>query len=163
MVIDGNNIKKSDLTKVEFRDGRFDIPRHLIEITYLTGKEIVTCNLLVVTSGRYRLVNRANANCGISRIESEVERVGEPGDVLDYTGDNTKPAIRARWIECKASPHSGGWRLYIPEELQGLALEGDKRNFLFVFTVAGFLEIWFPDTLARAASAPISELLPSRS
>jgi hypothetical protein len=96
---------------------------------------------------------------GINKIENEIERVGEPGDVLTYTEDSVKAAVRARWIECNASPHSGGWRISIPQELQDLVPENEKRNFLFVFTVAGFVEIWFPDTLARAVSIPIAQLL----
>jgi hypothetical protein len=159
MVIDGTRLKNSDLTSVEFRDGRFDLPRHLIEVARFPVKTAARSYFLVITAGRYRLVNPPTEDPDVSRIEREAELVGEPGGVLDYTDDNLKPAIRARWIECNVSPHSGSWRISVPIELQDLALEREKRNFVFIVTVAGFVEIWFPETLARAVSTPISELL----
>jgi hypothetical protein len=159
MVIDGNKLKRSDLKVVEFREGRFHLPKHLIEIAGFKGKEKIGCQFLVVTAGRYRLVTRPVADGDLSRVVDGIERVGEVGDVLDYTDDNRKAGIRARLIDCNVAPQGDGWRIYVPEELQLLMPENENRKFIFVFTVAGFIEIWFPDTLARAVSVPISDLL----
>jgi len=65
-----------------------------------------------------------------------------------------------RLIETTASPDKkGNWRVTIPEDARMLVPEGKKERFVFIKVCAGFVEIWFPDTLRQALSVPISEVL----
>ena len=38
--------------------------------------------------------------------------------------------------------------------------DGDAAKFVFLTVLAGYMEIWFPETLKQAMSVPISEVLP---
>jgi hypothetical protein len=158
MVIDGNKLKKNELTAVDLREGRIHFPQHLVEVAGFTGRDHIRRKLLVVTAGRYRLTKQTDDE-DLSRVSAEVETVGAPGTLLDYTDDNRKAAIRARLIDCTIAPQAEGWRVYIPEEVKLLLREKEDKTFIFVFTVAGFVEFWFPNTLSEAVSVPISELL----
>jgi hypothetical protein len=40
-----------------------------------------------------------------------------------------------------------------------LAPSGDAAKFVFLTVLAGYIEIWFPETLKQAMSVPISEVL----
>lgn len=162
MVIDGNTIRESDLAVAKFEGDRIHFPIHLVEIAGFGGKGQIKCLLLLVTPGRFRLLPKKTANPegDISKILLGIERAGVDGDVLDYTGDNAQAAIRARLIECTVSPQAKGWRVNFPEAVRRLVSEKEDRSFVFVFSVSGYVEFWFPDTFRKAVSGPISDILP---
>jgi hypothetical protein len=149
--------------KAKFDRDRVRVPAQLVELAQLKGDSSVGCWLLVVTPGRYRLVpdlTRSKGSNSIAKILSEVEEVQEPGDVLDGTDSNERAALVARLIRTTASPdEKHNWRVTIPEEARLLAPGGEKQRFVFFAISAGFIEIWFPDTLRQALSSPISEAL----
>jgi hypothetical protein len=166
MVIDGNSAEASGLARVKFERERIRLPIHVVESANhprLVGKDPIKCGLLVLTPGRFRLVmlSTGSPTTGdLSRILHEIEEAETPGDVLDRTDNNARDGIGARLIPCTISPPSPGWRVNFPQAAKDLIPEKEERSFVFVLVVAGFIEIWFPDTLRRASSAPISELLP---
>jgi hypothetical protein len=96
----------------------------------------------------------------ISRILRQIEEAVAPGEVLDRTGNNALDGIQARLIPCKVSPPEPGWRVNFPKEAKELVSEREERSFVYVMVVAGFVEIWFPDTLRRALSRPLPQILP---
>lgn len=151
------------LTKVTFDVDRIRVPAHLVELTQLKGGSPIECLLLVVTPGRYRLLpNLAELKKtkSIGKILSETEDLQEPGDVLAGTDSNAWAALPDRLMETTASPDKKrNWRVTIPEEARMLVPGGEKERFVFIKVCAGFVEIWFPDTLRQALSVPISEVL----
>jgi hypothetical protein len=161
MVINGNIIRKSDLTVAILEGDRIHFPAHLVEMAGFTGKEQIRCRLLVVTPGRYRLISKqpVDAEGDLSKVLRGIERAGEIGDVLENTQDNARAGIRARLIDCVVSPQEKGWRVNFPETVKHLVSEKEERSFVFVFSVAGYIEFWFPDTLRRAVSVSISDVL----
>jgi hypothetical protein len=162
MVIDGSSIRKTDLTYVKIESDRIYVPSHLVEKVGLEEAGKMGWWLLIVTPGRYRLIPKATADSDddLSAILSQIERAGTRGGILDGTEDNEAPAIRARLIDCVVSPPPPGWRINLPKEAKQLVAEKEERTSVFVFTVAGYVELWFPDILSRAVSVPISDLLP---
>lgn len=165
MVIDGRNISKSSLSLVKFDEERICLPVQIVEnaeYPRLAGKDSIQCWLLVVTPGRYRLVPQpAGTPAGdLSRILSQIEELTAPGDVLDRTQNNARDAIPARLIPCSVKPPQPGWRINFPKEAMALVPQTEDRSFVYMMIVAGFVEIWFPDTLRRALSVPIPEILP---
>jgi hypothetical protein len=162
MVIDGKIIRISDLTVVKFEGERIYIPSHLVGTASLSGSAEIERWLLVVTPGRYRLLPKSVTvgQINFSRILRHTETVGALGDGLDWTENNEQPGIRARLIDCTISPPEPGWRINFPKAARQLVPEKEDRSFVFMFSVAGYVEIWFPDTLRRAVSVPISEILP---
>jgi hypothetical protein len=122
----------------------------------LSGKEKVDCWLVVLGPGRYRLASRE----AISKILPQVEEIQSPGELLEATSNDREDATPARLISCTASPHGATWRLIFPKAARKLSQEGEKKNsFVLVVIVKGFVEFWFPDTLRRALSVPLSEVL----
>jgi len=153
------------LAKVKFDRERIRLPLHIIEgATHPRFADVteIECWLLVVTPGRYRLIMRPKGTpTGIlARILEAVEDAEEFGDLLDRTEDNGKDAIGVRLIPCTVSltPRTG-WRVNFPKAAKDLLSEKEERAFVFVRIVAGYVEIWFPDTLRRALASPLAELL----
>jgi hypothetical protein len=165
MVISGRAILKRNVFAAEFDGERIRLPSQIVENAErprLAGEEPVECWLLVVTPGRYRLVPQppGTPSDDLSRILSQIEEVTTPGDVLDRTQNNARDGIPAKLIPCRATPSKPGWRINFPKEAVALVPHTDDRSFVFVMIVGGFIEIWFPDTLRRALSAPLTEILP---
>lgn len=140
---------------------RIYLPASFARQAGLRGDHSIDCWLLVVSSGRYRLLVKTAVSDSkdFARILQRVERVVEAGDVLDGTGTNSQPALRARLISCPASPRKSGWRVSLPTAALDLVPENEDRSRVFLLVVAGFVELWFPDTLRKALTEPISGLL----
>ncbi len=160
MVIKGKYGRENSLAHVKFEGVRIRLPSPFAERAGLAGSEKISCWLLVVTPGRYRLITKAFAETSrdFSRIVDQIDEIMAPGDVLDRTDNNEQDALPARLIPCAVSPRGPGWRINFPKEARELAT-GD-RSFVFLQIVAGFVEVWFPDMLRQAVSVPISEVLP---
>jgi hypothetical protein len=163
LVIDGKRLEYAGFTPVNFDGDRIPLPSRFVEYAHLEGSAAAECWLLVVTAGRYRLVpspTKASAeSSSLMRVLREWEDVATNGDVLAGTASNEHAAVRARIIPTVASPMGTGWRITLPKEAKALVPAGEDRSFVFVLVVAGFIEIWFPDTLRRAVSVPIADLL----
>src|SRR5260370_40494637 len=162
MVIDGRNVPGSDHKVVKLEGERVFLPSRFVKQIGFAGTDPIDCWLLVVTPGRYRLLRQPTtpAEGALSRILDQWDRVGVPGDVLDATDSNAQAGIRARLIPCIVSPPEPGWRINLPKEAKELVPEREERRFVFVMIVAGYIELWFPDTFRRAVSGPISQILP---
>jgi hypothetical protein len=106
--------------------------------------------------GRYRLV--VVGTDAASRILRQIEETQAAGDLLDSTDSDSDDSISARLISCSVSRRPV-WRLNFPKEALRLVPEGERGRYVAVMIVAGFIELWFPDTLRRAVSVPISDIL----
>ena len=164
MVIDGRTVLKRNLCLVQFEGERIRLPVEIARNAkrpLFSGKEPIECWLLVVTPGRYRLIDQAGGTPSddLDQILQQIEEAGVPGDLLDRTEDNPRNAIQGRLIPCRVSPPDPGWRINFPKEATYLVSDKEERSFVYVMIIAGFIEIWFPDTLRRAVSVPIAEIL----
>jgi hypothetical protein len=160
MVIDGTTEASARLAVVSLEAGRIRLPKAIGVQAGLTGEGPVPGWLMVVTPGRLRLLWRPSVgnSADFLRIMALWEGTAARGELLDLTASNERAALGARLIETSASPHNSGWRVAIPEEAIRLVRDGDER-FLFALVVAGYAEIWSPDTLRRALSVPLDEVL----
>jgi hypothetical protein len=159
-----NGSTSEKLTKVNFDRERIRIPLHIVENAkhppFANATEL-KCWLLVVTPGRYRLIAQPKGppTGALAKILQEVESAEEFGDLLDRTEDNSRDAMAVRLIPCTVSlTHRTGWRVNFPKAAKDLLPEREERAFVFVRIVAGYVEIWFPDTLRRALASPLTEL-----
>jgi hypothetical protein len=162
MVIDGRTSEQHDLFAARFDGERILLPARLAREAGFTERDAVDCWLLVVTPGRYRLVKKSTAAAtgDLARILDQIDEVGTTGDLLDQTESNARAAIRTRLIHCSVSPRGPGWRINFPKAAKELVPQNEDRTFVFVLTVAGYVELWFPDTLRKATSVPLSRVLP---
>jgi hypothetical protein len=147
-------------SKVKFQGDRIRLPDHLVERAknaHLAGNAPIQCWLLVVNLGRYRLVTEETED--LSQLLRQIEEIEAPADVFEGTDSNPTQAARARVIPCVVSPPPPGWRVNLPKEAKELVPEREERRFVYVMIVAGFIELWFPDTLRQAVAGPISEIL----
>ncbi len=162
MVIDGSQLIEANIVAVKFERDRIRLPAHFVELARLAGKVPIDLWFLVITPGRYRLLNRQpSVSAGeLSAIIRHVQEVQRPGDVLDLTDGNAEAALAGRLIPGVASPRGPGWRIDVPKVIKTLASEKAEPQFAYLLVVAGFVEVWFPETLREAMSVPISDLLP---
>jgi hypothetical protein len=162
MVIKGNHIQEPNFKEASLVAGRVRLPPHFVKQAGLTGGQPIDCSLLVVTAGRYRLLKEsavAAAKASLSGILDQSDELAATEDVLENTDSNPEVAMRARLIPCVVSPRGPGWRINVPKEAIHLA-PGLDRSRVFLLVVEGFVELWFPETLRRAVSVPLSEVLP---
>ncbi len=155
MVIDGSIVLKPDFAVAELEGERISLPIRFVKQAQLNGHEPIECFLLVVTAGRYRLLTETSPD--IDNVIAQMEEVGRPGQVLDGTETNIRPSIRARLIPCVITPPRPGWRMNVPKV--AIQLAPGERSHVFLLIVAGYVELWFPDTLRQAVAGPISDLL----
>jgi len=47
----------------------------------------------------------------------------------------------------------------IPKVARRLAPDGDTAKFVFLTVLAGYLEVWFPETLKQSVSVPMSDII----
>lgn len=148
---------------VRIQGDRVRLPAPVLEAkqALLAGTEAIECWLLVVTPGRYRLLfGLGDGAAGpLVDILQQAEEAVAPGDILDNTENNELAAVQARLLPTTASPRGPGWRVHIPKEARDLVPEKEERSFVFVLVVAGFIELWFPDTLRRSLSTPVTDVL----
>jgi hypothetical protein len=165
METDGSSGEENGLAKVKFDRERVRLPIHVVESARhpsFASSAAIKCWLLVVTPGRYRLVMQPSGppTGHVAKILQEIQEAEEFGDVLDRTDDNARDAIGERLIPCTVSFTSRiGWRVNFPKAAKDLVPQKEERSFVYVRLVAGYVEIWFPDTLRRALYSPLSEIL----
>lgn len=161
MVINGRRFEGFPATAVKLDGDRVPLPAKSTEVLHLTGSKAIDCWLLVITPGRYRVaLNLGEDGEGtLGRIRERLLEVAAPGEILDNTETNEHPAIQGRVIPTVLAPLGTTWRITVPKEAKMLVPTGEDVSFLFVLVVAGFIELWFPDTLRRATSVPFTKIL----
>ena len=159
----GNTPKQADFVAARFDDDRIRVPPDLSELGQLKGSDSIPCWLLVVSVGLYRLVPQPTPGSveteSLTRLLQEWEEISSPGDMLDGTDSDENAAMRARVIPTEALPTRSGWRIKVPNEVRKLVPSKEDDSFVFLLFVKGYIELWFPDTLRRALSAPITAIL----
>jgi len=142
----------------KFERNRISLPADLVKSaggSGLNGTKTIDRWLVVLKPGRYRLATLE----AVSGILRQIEEMESAGAVLDATGSDPDDSISARLIPCRVSVPPPMWRLNFPDEARQLVPEGERRPYVSLLIVAGFIELWFPDNLRRALSAPISNVL----
>lgn len=159
-MVNGGTDELRRFVVAQFEGDRIRIPARLAEQAHLSGLESATCWLFVVTPGRYRLLseNIESAREDLSKLLESQAAAAIQGGALDGTGSNERAAIRARLIPTTLSSRPS-WRLIVPREASLLVPAAEEHSFVFLLIVAGYLELWFPDTLGRALRTPASDLL----
>lgn len=158
MVIDGSIVGKEDLAVSELEGDRINLPIKFVRLAALDmdESERIERLLLVVCPGRYRLLTQASEE--VEQIRTAMEEVAVPGGVFDETETNTRASIRVRLIPCTVTRPRPSWRMVVPKV--AIQLAPGERSHVFLIIVRGYVELWFPDTLRRAISTPISHILP---
>jgi hypothetical protein len=149
---------KPEVERIDFERNRLPLPTHLVKNAVnsgLTGADKVDCWLIFVSPGRFRLAGAE----AVSRILNQVEVMESPGDVLDNTESDLRNACPVRLIHCTVSPPPPLWRLNFPQSAALLVSEDERPSYVFGVILAGFIELWFPDTLRRALSGRLSDVL----
>ncbi len=151
----------SDWVALAKVDGqRVRLPPEFAKLAGVNGvspESFIDCWLLVLKPGRFKL-----------QKQSPLPTEGPIADILHHweelvthdSDDNESDqevAIRARLLSCVVTWHQRGPRINLPKEVFQMAI--GERSHVYLLKVAGAVELWFPDTLQRAVSVPISEAL----
>lgn len=130
--------------RVKVQGGRIHLPARLAaRLPYLTGSEAIRAWLLVLESGRYRLLPDAAAKES-GPIRRLLERMNAPdeaeAEVEPFEADTAPDAaLVARLLPATLSPKGPpGWRLTLPRDLPELG-ESDEMALLLH---RGYLEVW---------------------
>jgi hypothetical protein len=132
------------------------------EFAKLAGVDGVTpnvpidCWLLVIKPGRFKLQRQSppatEGPIGDILRHWEALALGDPEDETDE-----RIALRAILLPCVATWHERGPRINLPKEIFQLAV-GDQSH-IYLMSVAGGVELWFPTKLQQAVSVPLSDVL----
>lgn len=146
------------MERIDFEGNRLPIPTQLVRNATnsgLIGSEKLDRWLLLISSGRFRLTTAE----AISNIRHRIEAIESPEDALQHMESDVRNACPARLMPCTVSPPPPLWRLNFPH-LAALAVSDSQRPpYVFAFVVAGCIELWFPDSLRRAVSTPLADIL----
>lgn len=150
---------KNFLEVVRLGGQRVRIPAAFAKRVGLTVTSRVSCWLVVMAYGRFRLVKQTERpkEGYLARFFEYLDEMAE-GEEYDGTESNEHIAIPVRLIPCVVTPPKSGPRLNVPKE--ALELVAGDRSHVFLRIVEGSLELWFPDAQRQAVSRPISEVLP---
>jgi hypothetical protein len=143
---------------------RIQLPAHIsARLPQLSGNEVAAW-LFVVKFGRYRLLfpDQVEASETFAAI---LER-GKGSDAVDHrTPFEAVPsalvALGARLQPvtlCFKGPPGAGWRLVVPRELPGRAMQVGESVYLFLSD--GYLEVWQEEEAAEAMARPLEEVMP---
>jgi hypothetical protein len=124
----------------------------------MTGEESIGGWLLVVSSGRYRLLSedQVQADPQLGSIHSLVTQ-GKTAAAMEPTEvqEVGRAALVARLLPTTITPPPPGWRVTIPKLLKVLTPpECDLKQFVVLLSPEGYCEIWCTETLRRAAFLP---------
>ena len=122
----------------------------------VSPKSPIDCWLLVLKAGKFLVQRQSTADAGgpIPKILRHMESLVSQDSANE---SDEEIAIRARLFPCVVTWHDRGPRLNLPKEIFYLA-PGERSHIYFV-KVEEHIEIWFPETLQKAVSVPLSEVL----
>jgi hypothetical protein len=142
-------------------DDRITLPKHFSHLVPWSASTDGQAWLLLLESGRYRLLSDEQVQADprlepvrLLILEGKPTVLSEPTHTKDLKGD----AIVARLVPIAVALHkkSQRWRISLPKELGAFEPpDCGPGKFSVLFSLEGYLEIWYTDVLRRAASVPL--------
>jgi hypothetical protein len=136
---------------VVVQNNRVHIPQELSKrLSWLSGTDVITCWVLIVDHGRYRVYTKGQIDARPSiqqLLDSQSEEIGEADDYSIESGESA--IVRFRLRQTQVSPKGGpGWRLSLPFDLlpHGATVNGQT---VYLLISQGFLEVWTPECIAE--------------
>ena len=154
------------LHKATLDDDRVWIPPAFCDFGHLTDADAhIECWFLMVVLGRYRIAPKAvipaEETDSLKRLSDLAETHDEAPTLFRIPKTTERSLMPIRIMSVEAELKDDGRRVKLPKELKLLVRlnENEDDNFVFLVPVAGLVEIWFPETLRRGLSVPITEIL----
>jgi hypothetical protein len=142
-------------------DDRITLPKHFSDRAPWAAGTDGQAWLLLLESGRYRLLSDEQVQ-GDSQLEPIRLLILEGKPVVASEPTQTKDlrdeAIVARLLPTTVALHkqSQRWRVSLPRGLKAFEPpDCDPKNFSILFSLEGYLEIWYTDVLKRATLLPL--------
>ncbi len=142
-------------------DDRITLPKHFSDLVPWAASTDGQAWLLLLESGRYRLLSdgQVEGDPRLGPIRLLILQ-GKPALVSDPTRAKRleEEAIVARLVPISAALHkqSQRWRISLPKGLEAFEpADCDPKKLSILFSLEGYLEIWYTDVLRRAASLPL--------
>lgn len=138
-------------SSIVIQNNRVHIPNELSKrLGWLSGNEVITCWILTVDYGRYRVFSKPQIEARPSLHDLMVPPPDEAGDVdLQSIESSESVLFRFRLRQSQVSPKGGpGWRLSIPSDLlpHGATENG---QLVYLLMSQGHLEVWTPECVAE--------------
>lgn len=133
------------------QNNRVHIPNELSKrLGWLTGNEVITCWLMALDYGRYRVFSRSQIQARPS-LRDLVETSEEVAPDVDLGPIDSSEAVlfRFRLQQSQVSPKGGpGWRLSIPSDLLPHGATENGR-LVYLLISQGYLEVWTSECVAE--------------
>jgi hypothetical protein len=136
---------------------RIVLPKHLCErVPWLARSSPVSAWVYLISPGRMRILSDEEVKQDplLEPIRSLIVNESEPpknGSTM--AEDLTRAAFVARLVPVSLTLPSTGWRVPVPRVFETyLPLEYNRRAFSVIFSVEGYLEIWYTQLLCNILS-----------
>jgi hypothetical protein len=134
-------------------DYRLILPKHFSDLVPWLSAELRTW-ILLIAPGRHRLLSDVQVE-GDIQLESIRELIlkGKTDFVAQphQAESSGRAAIVATLFPASVALHKQSWRISLPRELKVFApADCDLNSFSVLFSLDGYLEIWYTDVLRKA-------------
>jgi len=140
---------------------RITLPKYLSDcLPWLQGTETLEAWIFLLALGRYRLLSD-------EQVQSDPQLEPVRSVILDWKsvvpteptyGEEAKgAAIIARLLPTIIAHPKPGWRISFPKAFDAFVPpDCDRKAFSILFSLEGYLEIWYTDVLRKAAFLPLN-------
>ena len=139
---------------------RITLPKYLSDcLPWIQGTESIEAWILLVAPGRYRLLSdeQVQNHPRLEPVRSLIlERKSASASEPTQAEAMGRAALVVRLLPTTITPPKPGWRIAFPKAFDPFAPpECDRKAFSVLFSLEGFLEIWYTDVLRKAVSLPL--------
>jgi hypothetical protein len=136
------------------------------QIPWLKGDAPIDAWLLLISTGRFRLLNEGHvsADPDLESIRALIlgERPAQQGEPTSAQPDDLA-ALPVRLLKSTFRRHGSSWRISVPVMFEVFApVNSDRNDFVALLTSDGYWEIWYTDALRLAALGPLPAAMRSR-
>jgi hypothetical protein len=139
---------------------RITVPKDLSDrISWIRGTTAIQAWILLLVPGRYRLLSDEQVES--DPILEPVRSLILDENLISATEptraeDLRRAAIVARLVQATLAPPGPGWRISFPKAFNVFVPpECDLKAFSILFSLEGYLEIWYTDVLRKAVVLPL--------
>ena len=138
---------------------RIAFPKHLSDRTlWIQGPGTLDAWVLLVSSGRYRVLSdqQVQSDPQLEPVRSMILEGKSAAPTEPALAEEPRRAsIVARLVPTTIAPPGPGWRISFPKVFDEFApSDCNRKAFSILFSLEGYLEIWYTDVLRKFASLP---------
>jgi hypothetical protein len=141
---------------------RVALPKQFSECvtSWMRGTVALRGWLLIISPGRYRLLSdeQVESDPHLEPIRALILEQRSAGTDPTSAEDPNRAAMVARLAPVQITPPGPCWRITLPKAFGVFAPpECDRKAVSVLFSLEGYLEIWYTDVLRTAVFSPLGQ------